>query len=70
MLQRAGETELAGKPVAKPLVANIQRQHQALRRQQALLLEQRHARIAADEGLATAVERYRELKKPGPGDQG
>ena len=70
LLQRAGETELAGKPVAKPLVANIQRQHQALRRQQALLLEQRHARIAADEGLATAVERYRELKKPGPGDQG
>lgn len=70
LLRRAGEAELAGKPVGKSLVANIQRQHQVLRHQQALLQEQQHARAAADEGLATALERYRELKKPGTDEQG
>lgn len=64
LLQRASENELAGKPVAKSLAGSIQTQHQALRRQQALLAAQQLERGTADEELAAAVQRYRELKKP------
>ena len=64
LLRRASETELAGKPVPKGLASNIQVQHQALRRQQQLLAEQQLERSTADEELAAALQRYRELKKP------
>ncbi|MGH8085978.1 MAG: hypothetical protein ACREPV_11980 [Lysobacter sp.] len=64
LLRRAGEAELAGKPVAKALAGNIQTQHHALRRQQSLLADQQLERNSADEDLASALERYRELKKP------
>ncbi|MGQ4660582.1 hypothetical protein [Lysobacter sp. F6437] len=64
LLQRASEAELAGKPVAKPLAGSIQSQHAALRRQQATLAAQQLERSTADEELAAALERYRELKKP------
>ena len=64
LLRRASETELAGKPVPKDLASNILTQHDALRRQQALLHEQQFERSTADEELAAALERYRELKKP------
>lgn len=64
LLRRAGEAELAGRPVAKPLAVSIQTQHRALLRQQGLLAEQLHERGLADEELAAAVERYRALKAP------
>ena len=64
LLQRAAEAELAEKPVAKPLAGSIQTQHAALRRQQATLAAQQLERSTADEELAAALERYRELKKP------
>jgi hypothetical protein len=70
LLRRAGESELAGKPVAKALAGNIQAQHQQLRRQQALLADQQLQRNTADEDLAAALERYRELKKPAGDSQG
>lgn len=64
LLQRAGEAELAGRPVPAPLVASIQTQHQQLLRQQALLVRQRSDRAAIDAELAAALKRYRELKLP------
>ncbi|MDQ3511057.1 MAG: hypothetical protein M3414_05120, partial [Pseudomonadota bacterium] len=64
LLQRASDSELAGKPVAKPLVDNIRTQHLALRRQQDLLVEQQIELSEVDQELAAALERYRALKKP------
>lgn len=64
LLQRAGEAELAGKPVPAPLAASIQTQHQQLLRQQAALVRQRGERAAMDAELAAALKRYRELKVP------
>lgn len=63
-LQRAGGSELAGKPVGKALAVNIRNQHRALLQQQQLLAEQLHERAVLDEELADAVDRYRELKSP------
>ncbi len=70
LLRRASQAELAGKPVAKSLAGNIQSQHHALRRQQALLLDQQRERSTADEDLTAALQRYRELKKSARGDRG
>ncbi|WP_460822152.1 hypothetical protein [Lysobacter olei] len=64
LLQRAGEAELAGKPVPATLATSIQTQHQQLVRQQALLVRQREDRTAIDAELAAALKRYRELKVP------
>lgn len=64
LLQRAGEAELAGKPVPAPLAASIQAQHQQLLRQQAALVRQRGERAMIDAELASALKRYRELKVP------
>lgn len=64
LLQRAGEAELAGKPVPAPLASSIQTQHQQLLRQQTLLVQQRADRAAIDAELAAALKRYRELKVP------
>ncbi|MCM2337431.1 MAG: hypothetical protein NDI59_01795 [Lysobacter sp.] len=64
LLQRAGEAELAGKPVPAPLATSIQTQHQQLVRQQALLVRQRADRAAIDAEMAGALKRYRELKVP------
>lgn len=64
LLRRAGESELAGKPVAKSLADNIRLQHAELLRQQAMLTQQRADRIEIDAELARAVERYRALKRP------
>lgn len=69
-LRRAGEVELAGEPVGKPLASNIHQQHQALLMQQQLLAEQIRERASMDEELAAAVERYRELKSPEPEQPG
>jgi len=70
LLRRAGEAELADRPVPKPLASNIQGQHQALRRQQTVLADQLRERTAVDEDLVLALERYRELKQPTDADRG
>lgn len=70
LLRRASEAELAGQPVAAPLAESILGQHQALRRQEALLVQQRLDRSGLDTELAQALERYRELKRPGSTDNG
>ena len=70
LLRRAGEAELADKPVPKPLASSIQVQHQALRRQQTVLSDQLRERTTVDEDLGLALERYRELKKPNGADRG
>lgn len=62
LLQRAGEQELAGRPVPKTLVEGIDKQHSALLQQQAILTEQyaEQRQLHTDQTLALA--RYRELK--------
>lgn len=70
LLQRASDSELAGKPVAKPLAESIRTQHQALRRQQNLLVEQQTELNEVDQELAAALERYRTLKRPANGSNG
>jgi len=64
LLRRASEIELTGKPVAPPLADSIRGQHQALRRQEGLLAQQRIERRGIDAELAAALERYRALKLP------
>lgn len=64
LLRRAGDSELAGKPVAQPLADSILAQHQALRRQQDLLVQQQIQLSEVDQELDAALERYRALKKP------
>lgn len=65
LLQRASETELAGKPVNAALAASIQNQHRALLRQQSMLADQRRDRGEIEGDLAAALERYREMKGDG-----
>ena len=65
LLQRAGEAELAGRPVPKALADNILNQHRSLRQLQAQIDSQVRQRREADEDLADALARYRELKIPG-----
>lgn len=67
LLRRAGEAELAEKPVGKALADNILNQHQSLRRQQALLEQQLLQQETADADLAEALARYRTLKVPAGG---
>lgn len=62
LLQRASESELEAKPVAKSLAERITAQHDALRHHQELLERQVQARDTIDQELASALERYRELK--------
>jgi len=62
LLQRAAETELAGKPVNKALGNQILAQHHGLRQQQEVLEQQLQEQQAMDEELTSALERYRELK--------
>ncbi|MDQ3288851.1 MAG: hypothetical protein M3Q42_11455 [Pseudomonadota bacterium] len=64
LLSRAGDRELSGKPVPQPLAESIQAQHQALRRQEALLVQQQIELGEVDQELDAALERYRALKKP------
>lgn len=64
LLRRAGELELAGKPVDAKLAASIQTQHDVLRNQQAILAGQELERTSLDRELVDAVTRYRELKQP------
>lgn len=63
-LRRAGELELAGKPVAADLAATIANRHEVLRRQRGILADQLAQRAALDQELAAALVRYRELTGP------
>ena len=64
LLRQAGDAELSGKPVPKPLSNNIRTQHVQLVRQQTLLQRQRAERATIDVELDAALKRYRELKSP------
>lgn len=64
LLRQAGEAELVRKPVSGALASSINVQHVELMRQQGMLVQQRRDRSEIDAELASAVERYRELKKP------
>ncbi len=67
LLQRASESELEQNPVAKPLAERIGTQHEALRSHQRLLERQLQERSTIDQELASALERYRELKSANKG---
>lgn len=64
LLRRAGESELAGKAVGKPLAENILTQHGELLRQQGMLVQQQREAGEIEGEFANALERYRALKKP------
>ena len=64
LLQRAGNAELSGKPVVKPLATNIRQQHGELLRQQAMLVQQQHDASTIESEFADALTRYRALKAP------
>ncbi len=64
LLKRAGEAELSGKPVAKPLVSNIHQQHDELLRQQRMLIQQQHDAGTVEGEYADTLARYRALKAP------
>jgi hypothetical protein len=64
LLRRAGEQELAGKPVPPANAANINAQHVELRRRQQILAQQLVDRAELDNELLRVLERYRELKQP------
>lgn len=65
LLRRAGEAELAGRPVAATLADTIQKQHAELIRQQALLVTHKQNRLDIDTELEHALQTYREIKTPG-----
>ena len=64
LLKRAGDAELSGKPVAKPLVSNIRQKHGELRRQQNMLVQQQHDASTIEDEFADTLARYRALKTP------
>jgi hypothetical protein len=64
LLRRAGETELAGRPVPADMTARIRQQHALLRQQSAVLESQLRERALLEAELDEALARYRELKRP------
>ena len=62
LLRRAGENELSGRPVPKPLADSIASQHEALARQQRMLVQQEAEAGQIKGEFANALARYRELK--------
>jgi hypothetical protein len=64
LLRQAGDKELAGEPVPKPLADSIRNQHGEMLRQQQILAMQRKDRAQLDVELNDAVARYRALKAP------
>ncbi|MFZ5655995.1 MAG: hypothetical protein ACOY37_02860 [Pseudomonadota bacterium] len=65
LLRRAGEAELAQRPVPKKLADDIRTQHAQLRQQQAALARLQRSGEAIRAQLEEAVARYRELRMPG-----
>lgn len=62
LLRQAAEVELQAKPVRKPLVDNIQRQHADLLRLQAMAKKQEGDRAVLGDELEQALARYRAMK--------
>lgn len=62
LLRRAGEAELMGKPVPKPLAESIRTQHAELARQQQLLAAQQQEAAQVESDFKDALTRYRALK--------
>lgn len=67
LLRRAGEAELMGRPVAKPLDESIRTQHAELLRQQRLLADHQREAAALEGEFADTLARYRALKQPSTG---
>ena len=67
LLRRAGESELAGKAVARPLAQDIREQHGELLRQQGMLVQQQREAGEIEGEFSSALERYRVLKTPKAG---
>ena len=67
LLRQAGDKELGGEVVPKPLADSIRSQHDELLRQQQMLAVQEKDRAALDVELNDAVARYRALKAPAGG---
>lgn len=63
LLRQAGERELAGEAVAKPLVETIRGQRADLQRQLTILDQQLTEQAALGGDLQAALTRYRELKQ-------
>lgn len=64
LLRRAGEAELAQRPVPKQLIDSVRLQHAQLMQQQATLARLQRNGEAIRAQLEEALTRYRELRKP------
>jgi hypothetical protein len=67
MLDQAGERELAGQAVPKPMADNIRQQRSNYLELQAGYQHQQRERAAIEQQLQEAVTRYRRMKAPKPG---
>lgn len=67
LLGQAANLELTRKPVPKPLQDNILKQHTELGKQLQILRQQRADRATLDGDLASALQRYRDLKNAAAG---
>ncbi len=67
MLDQAGERELSGKPIPKPMAENIRQHRTSYVDLQAGYEQQQRERAAIDQQLQEAVARYREMKASGSG---
>jgi hypothetical protein len=63
LLRQAGDKELGGEPVPKPLGNSIRQQHGELLRQQQILITQQQDRATLEHELQDSLRRYRELKR-------
>ena len=63
LLRQAGDKELGGEPVIKPLADSIREQHGELLRQQQILLTQQQDRATLEHELQDSLRRYRDLKR-------
>ncbi|HSD16406.1 MAG TPA: hypothetical protein VLC71_03985 [Thermomonas sp.] len=68
LLRQAGDKELGGEPVLKPLADSIRGQHGELLRQQQILITQQQDRATLEHELQDSLRRYRELKSAGTPD--
>ncbi len=64
MLEQAGERELSGQPVPKPMADSIRKQRESYQGLQAGYQQQLRDRVAIDQQLQEAVARYREMRAP------
>lgn len=66
LLRRAGDVELEGKPVPRPLAGTIASQQAQLAKLRGVLATQQAERAQAQVELGVALARWRELRTPGP----